>query len=128
MADRPPVDITPEHLAIVLDILRKHVPDHEVWAFGSRARRVARRYSDLDLAIISAKPLSLLTSARLADDFSESDLPWRVDVLDWATTSASFRTIVERDKIVLQPAAASSEQGPRGRAERPGFDTSNKAT
>ena len=128
MADAPPVDIAPEHLAIVTEILRRHVPDHEVWAFGSRARLTAKRYSDLDLAIISAEPLSLLTSARLADDFSESDLPWRVDVLDWATTSASFRTIVERDKIVLQPAAAALEEGPRGRAERPGFDPSNKAT
>ena len=121
MADMPPVDIAPEHLTIVLDILRKHVPDHEVWAFGSRARRAARRYSDLDLAIISTEPLSLLASARLADDFSDSDLPWRVDVLDWATTSADFRKIVERDKVVLQQAAARPEQ-------KSNFDTSNQAT
>ena len=143
MADMPPVDIAPQHLAIVLEILRKHVPDREVWAFGSRARRAAKRYSDLDLAIISAEPLSLLTSARLADDFSESDLPWRVDVLDWATTSAAFRKIVERDKVVLQRAASPPEQRPQDLAEtrqdalgadsaarrdEPNFDTSNKAT
>lgn len=110
MADRPPVDIAPEHLAIVLDILRKHVPGREVWAFGSRARQAAKRYSDLDLAIVSAEPLALLVSARLADDFSDSDLPWRVDVLDWATTSAAFREIVERDKVVLQHAVPRPEQ------------------
>lgn len=142
MPDRPPVDIAPEHLAIVLDILRKHVPDREVWAFGSRARRTAKRYSDLDLAVISAEPLSLLTSARLADDFSDSDLPWRVDVLDWATTSAAFRKIIERDKVMLQNALplertpqghAGTRQDERGaksavRQDEPNFDTSNEAT
>ncbi len=44
-------------------------------AFGSRVTRRAKRYSDLDLAIISDVPLPLKFSARLADDFSESDLP-----------------------------------------------------
>ncbi len=142
MADAPPVDIAPEQLAIVLDILRRHVPDREVWAFGSRARRVAKRYSDLDLAVISTEPLSLSTGARLADEFSDSDLPWRVDVLDWATTSAAFRQIVERDKVVLQQASR-LEQRPQGRAEtrpdasgaesaakrdEPDRDTSNEAT
>jgi hypothetical protein len=34
----PPIDISPEDWRIVRDILRKHVPDHEDWAFGSRAK------------------------------------------------------------------------------------------
>ena len=94
----------------VRDILRRHVPHHEVWAFGSRARNTAKPYSDLDLAIISDRPLSLRLIARLEDDFSESDLPWRVDVVDWATTQPSFRRIIEQSKVVLDfqqdPAAA----------------------
>jgi len=95
------IDIRPEHLKIVRDILRKHVPDCEVWAFGSRVTGKAKPYSDLDLAVISDKSLPLEVSAGLAEDFSESDLPWRVDVVDWATTSESFRAIVGRDKAVL---------------------------
>ena len=98
----PSLDLGPQHRAIVLDILRQHVPDREVWAFGSRATRTAKRHSDLDLAVISEEPLSLETAARLADAFSESDLPWRVDVVDWATTGEAFRRIIERDKIVLK--------------------------
>ena len=34
----PCIDMRPEHLAIVRDILCRCVPDREVWAFGSRAR------------------------------------------------------------------------------------------
>ncbi len=102
---RPPkIDLQPEHWVIVRDLLQKHVPRYEVWAFGSRARWQARKFSDLDLAIITEKPLSLDVLAALRDDLSESDLPWKVDLLDWATTSESFKRIIEQTKVVLQKA------------------------
>ena len=97
----PPIDISPDHWRIVRDIQQRHLPGHEVWAFGSRTRGTARPYSDLDLAIITDKPLSLEISAALADDFSESDLPWKVDLVDLATTSLSFRQVIEHRKVVL---------------------------
>jgi type I restriction enzyme S subunit len=100
----PPIDIRPDQWAIVRDILQRHVPQYEVWAFGSRATWNAKEYSDLDLAVITDKPLSLVVSAALSGDFSESDLPWKVDVIDWATTSETFRKIIERDKVVVQSA------------------------
>lgn len=100
-APTPLIDIRPDHWKIVRNILRKHVPQYEVWAFGSRATWKAKEYSDLDLAIITDRPLSLDVSASLSDDFSESDLPWRVDMVDWATTSEAFRKIIERDKVVV---------------------------
>jgi len=96
------VDVSADQMRIVLDILRRHVPHYDVWAFGSRAKGTARRYSDLDLAIITDAPLSLLVRGNMAEDFSESDLPFRVDILDWATTQENFRRIVERDKVVIQ--------------------------
>lgn len=97
----PAIDIRPEQWTIVQSILRRHVPDREVWAFGSRARRTAKPYSDLDLVVLGEQPLGLALSAALSDDFSESDLPWRVDVVDWATTSETFRRIIEKDRVVL---------------------------
>jgi type I restriction enzyme S subunit len=100
LADQPDIDISPEQWQIVRDILQKHIPQHEVWAFGSRAKGTAKPYSDLDLAVIS--PLSTVLAAALADDFSESDLPWKVDLVDWVTTSDAFRQIIARQKVVLQ--------------------------
>lgn len=98
----PAVEWAPEQWHIVQQILMAHVPQLEVWAFGSRARRDAKPYSDLDLAIITSQPLPLAVSAALADEFSRSDLPWRVDVLDWATTGTAMQQAVARDKVVLQ--------------------------
>lgn len=100
----PPIDIMEEDWAIVRDILHRHVPDHAVWAFGSRAKRTARRFSDLDVAIITDTPLPFDVGGALREDFSESDLPFRVDILDWTTTGDAFRRRVEQDKVVIPPA------------------------
>lgn len=101
MPELPKIDIRPDHWRIVSNILQKHVPQYAVWAFGSRAKWTAKQYSDLDLAIITDKPLSLDISTALSDDFSESDLPWRVDIVDWASTSEAFRKVIARDKVVI---------------------------
>ena len=102
MSTPPDIAITPEQWEIVAAILDRHVPDKAVWAFGSRATRTAKPYSDLDLAIIgeSALPLSLL--AALEHDFTESDLPFKVDLVDWTSTSPTFRTIIESHRVVLR--------------------------
>jgi predicted nucleotidyltransferase len=94
--------LSPAELSQVLAILQQHVPGLEVWAFGSRVRGQAKPHSDLDLALITTTPLPLATAAALDDAFAESDLPWRVDVVDWASTSPAFRDIIGQDKITLQ--------------------------
>ena len=102
MSDKPPLDLSESEWRIVRDILHTIVPDHQVWAFGSRATHKAKPYSDLDLAVIGQTPLPLATSAALSDAFAASDLAWKVDVVDWATTSETFRHIIERDKVIVQ--------------------------
>ena len=99
----PKLDMQPQHWAIVRNILQQHAAGYEVWAFGSRAKGTAKPYSDLDLAIITTEPLSLGQGAMLADAFADSELPWRVDIVDWATTNPAFRRIIERDRLVVQP-------------------------
>lgn len=103
LAGAPTLNVSPQHLQTVHGILLQHVPHCTVWAFGSRTQGTAKPYSDLDLAVISPQPLPLATLAALAEDFSESDLPWRVDVLDWATTSAEFQRLVENHHVVVTP-------------------------
>lgn len=98
----PSIDIQPDHWDIVGSILHKYGSQYEVWAFGSWATWKAKKFSDLDLAIITDYPLSPEISVSLKDEFSESDLPWKVDVVDWAVTTESFKEIIARDKVILQ--------------------------
>src|SRR6218665_2275676 len=95
------LDVRADHLELGLRILQQHVPDAEVWAFGSRAKWLARDSSDLDLGISAAAALSFEQMGLLREAFEESNLPYKVDVVDWATTSAAFREIIERDRVVV---------------------------
>lgn len=47
------------------------------------------------------EPLSLETRARLEEAFSESDLPWKVDVLDWAQTEQGFKEAIKENSLPL---------------------------
>ena len=105
------IDLDPNHLATVLRILAEHVPDCEVRAFGSRATWTARDYSDLDLAVVGDESLDWRTLARLKEAFEESDLPMRVDVLDWHASSESFRQVIERDYVVVQESDKETSNG-----------------
>ena len=95
------IDVAPQHLETVRAILRRHLPGREVWVFGSRATGTAKEYSDLDLVVIGDIPLDLGRLALLEHDLDESDLPFKVDVVDWATASESFRQIIRKTAVLL---------------------------
>ena len=102
------IDVTPEQLALVQGILAKHVPTCEVWVFGSRVAGKTWAHSDLDLVVITSAPLSLVAIADLISEFQDSDLPFHVDVLDWARVAEPFRAIIEEQYEVIQPASAAA--------------------
>lgn len=97
--------ISSTDLKVVKKVLRNHVSDCEVRVFGSRVNGgKAKKYSDLDLVIIGRKKLSSRRLAELKDTFQESNLPFRVDVLDWYRISASFKKIIDAKYRILQNA------------------------
>jgi len=98
------IQIEPRDLASVQRILAEQVPEYEVWAFGSRARGNAQKFSDLDLAVVTRTPLPLDRYLDLRAAFSDSRLPIRVDVVDLAAADAAFRGLIEGEHVVLAPA------------------------
>ena len=96
------MDITPDHEKIVRNILKKNLSSGtKVFIFGSRAIRAKKKFSDLDLAMDSnvALPISIISS--LEHDFSESDLPYKVDVIDLNNISDSFRKKIQTEMILF---------------------------
>lgn len=97
------IDLPPAQLERVKRILSEHVPRCEVRVFGSRIKRTAKAWSDLDLAVVGEERLEPQVLFQLKEAFEESDLPIRVDVLDWHSISPEFRAVVETEYEVLQP-------------------------
>lgn len=105
-SDVPPIALDARNWRIVRDILQNQLPHTEVWAFGSRARGTPKPYSDLDLALITDQALPIAALAQLNDAFDTSDLTIKVDLVDWTSTSESFRRIIAQDKVLIQPAGS----------------------
>jgi predicted nucleotidyltransferase len=96
------IALSPTERAIVQAILRTHLPPAtQAFVFGSRATATSRHYSDLDLALEWGKPLSPEVLASISEALSESDLPYKVDILDLRSIDATFRTIIEPEMIAL---------------------------
>jgi len=98
------LDVEERHLRMLLDILAEHAPDADVMAFGSRALGKAKPYSDLDLAVRCTGKMDIGKLARLEEAFQESDVPFRVDVVDWYRISDAFRAVVERTSVTIRTA------------------------
>ncbi|MCS6772359.1 MAG: nucleotidyltransferase domain-containing protein [Kiritimatiellae bacterium] len=80
------------------------MPECKVLAFGSRVEGNAKAYSDLDLAIVGERVLPFKTVWRLREAFEESDLPFRVDVVDWHAVSEKFRDVIKKRSVPIQEA------------------------
>jgi len=100
------IDVAPAQLQIIKEILQRLAPDCEVRAFGSRFKRTAKSYSDLDLAIVGGGKLLFKKLSALRIAFEESDLSYRVDVLDWHSISPEFQKVIEQGYEVIQKANA----------------------
>ncbi len=90
------IDVAPEHLEMVLALLSNYLPECEVRVFGSRFSGTAKPYSDLDLAVVGQNRLDWRILAELKEAFQESELPFRIDLLDWNAISDEFRTVIEK--------------------------------
>jgi type I restriction enzyme, S subunit len=99
---KQPIDLRPDHAKIVHEIIVRYLPAGvSVRVFGSRAKWTAKPHSDLDLALKGTEPLPRSVLGDLAEAFSESDLPFRVDVVDWHTVAPSFPAVIDRDGLTL---------------------------
>ena len=83
----------------VLAVLRAFAPDHEAMAFGSRVRvgseaHPLKPHADLDIALMGS-PLEAHEMFALRDAFSESDLPFRVDVMMREDLPANWRNAIQ---------------------------------
>ncbi|MDY6850375.1 MAG: nucleotidyltransferase domain-containing protein [Thermodesulfobacteriota bacterium] len=95
--------VRPAEMEMVLKIFRTYVPRLDVWAFGSRVHgENLKPFSDLDLAIMAENPLDPGRMAELKEAFTESALPFKVDVLDWSTTGERFRQVIKENYVVVQ--------------------------
>ena len=103
--------LEPRHREQLEALLREHLPDVEVWAYGSRVSGQSHDGSDLDL-VLRGPDLQEIEIGQLAD-FTEaiqrSTIPFLVEARDWARLPESFHREIEKKYV---PISASLTSGP----------------
>ena len=87
------IQIEDRHLQIVKNILNKY--PYVFYAYGSRAKQVARPNSDLDICFMDQIPFNI--QSLIEEEFEESDLPFTVDLTDFNLMSVDFQNIIKND-------------------------------
>lgn len=101
------LNLSASELDQVKAILEKNVPNRKIIAFGSRVKQSSQKYSDLDLCVMGDEPLSFKESYQLREDFSNSYLPFKVDIVEWASIDEIFREIIHKKHDELTGASLS---------------------
>lgn len=73
----------------------------KVFIFGSRAIGDNRKFSDVDLGIISKRKLPSLLISDLEEALEESDIPYKVEVVDFSTVTKQFKNLALKKIITL---------------------------
>ncbi len=99
MALKQAIDITPGQRNTVISLLSRHLPNTEVWVYGSPIRGASHPASDLDM-IVFATPEQARDGSGLREYFEESGLPFRADLFVWDEMPEGCMQI-EREHVVL---------------------------
>ncbi len=104
MRDIKSIDLAPHHLTLLLALLDQHVPDSEVWVYGSRVDGRSHATSDIDLVVRNPENLTQAQPNlwELKNAITESNLPLLVDVMDWARVPEDFKQQMQKSHVVLR--------------------------
>jgi len=76
-------------------IITEILPGAKIWVFGSRATGKNKPSSDLDLCVDAGQKIGLEKMAKINLALEESDIPYRVDVVDRQDVDEGFLGIID---------------------------------
>ena len=92
------------HLNFILQVLHNNIPkkDAKFYIFGSRAKGTYKEYSDIDIAVkLQNEKLSADILGKILIEFSDSTLPYEVDLIDLNAIDETFKTLIDSSLIEL---------------------------
>lgn len=92
------IHIEPKHINIIDKILAEY--DFSFFAFGSRVTGKNKKFSDLDIFYFEDIPNTQIL--KLEEEFEESDIPFKVDVIDFKKCDHAFQKIILKNYLCIK--------------------------
>lgn len=94
------IDLDIKYIKFIKNIISKYLDEYSLYLFGSRAKGVAKKYSDIDLAIL-ANNFSSEIKNKLEFEFENSTLPYEVDLIDLNNVNDEFKKLILSSMVEL---------------------------
>jgi len=72
---------------------------YQFYAYGSRAKGTARKFSDLDLCYQEEIPSEIVY--KIKEELEESNLPFFVELVSWQRMKPSFQEVIKKDLTLV---------------------------
>lgn len=89
-----------EYKSKIVAILRALFPDAKIYLFGSRAQGTHRKTSDIDVAVDVGKQILRRDIGEARDMLRESNIPYKVDVVDLHGIPEKMKSIILEEGIL----------------------------
>lgn len=87
------IKIETQDYQILQGILSKY--PYKFYAYGSRAKGTARKFSDLDLCYLEDIPDEVIF--QIKEELEESNLPFVVELVNWKQMPPKFQELIRND-------------------------------
>ena len=94
------IDLDEKYVNFIKKAFDERLNNYKLYLFGSRAKGRARKYSDIDLAVDSPE-LTDKIKADLEIYFTNSTIPYEIDIVDLNNISEKFKNIISDDLVKL---------------------------
>ena len=84
----------------IVAVLSALFPEATIYLFGSRARGTHYARSDIDVALDTGRPLPRVDVGEARDMLAESNIPYKIDVVDVSSVSPEMREAIYQEGIV----------------------------
>ena len=96
------IQLSPSQLKEVISILESIVPEAKAWVYGSRAKGTAYNGGDLNLILSAESAIEWHRMQKLKRAFTESELPFFVDVFDQSTMDPKSFALIRGERVLLK--------------------------
>lgn len=87
------IQLATQDYQILKQILNKY--PYTFFAYGSRVKGTARKFSDLDLCYQEEIPNEIIY--QIKEELEESNLPFFVELVNWKQMGSTFQELVKND-------------------------------
>lgn len=98
----PMISNTETYKAIIIPLIKQHLPNAKIILYGSRAREDDRSGSDIDIALDNESEIDTSTMADIINVIDESILPIKFDIVDLHTVSEALKQDIKNEGVVWE--------------------------